>query len=492
MALSYFDESFESLGYWWTPGHMEDARPGYLRYDPARGIRLTLLGPFKPQSVKSFPESPRYPILLGRVTSSPLDTFVTLTDCTYAGGRGVFFSIGTEEFTVNRAYFGAHLEGDDAFRFDAATLFLDYLEHWATESALEMSVEFEHDIPVKHEVRYGKKEMPRAVVGPRTVELDLLRELPLDLTRTVTLSETPCFNVRFESAEHVDTILRDTIFPLQNLSSLASDHRTRIRGLQLSRGAAGNATRVHLLFQQIPGPTGPVPKRLWAEQMLVTSRDVPMERLLTAWLPFAAEHRDLCDLYFSVMYSPTLLSDAAFFMLAQVAEGYHRDQIGGTEQPDDAFQSTRSAVVAAAPQEHQKWLDRKLGLANELSLKTRLHALVKPDRATLKAIFGDTAAFVDLAADTRNYMAHRIVELQKKAATGITLHQLTERLRLLVKACFLRELGLTSDERRTILTRHVTFDRIVRAPQSSPRKQTRTKSSAPAHEKTSVGPRRGK
>jgi hypothetical protein len=137
-------------------------------------------------------------------------------------------------------------------------------------------------------------------------------------------------------------------------------------------------------------------------------------------------------------------------------------------------------------------LDRKLGLANELSLKTRLHALVKPDRATLKAIFGDTAAFVDLAADTRNYMAHRIVELQKKAATGITLHQLIERLRLLVKACFLRELGLTSDERRTILTRHVTFDRIVRAPQSSPRKQARTKSSAPAHEKTSVGPRRGK
>ena len=236
---------------------------------------------------------------------------MTLTDCTYAGGRGVFFSIGTEEFTVNRAYFGAHLEGDDAFRFDAATLFLDYLEHWATESALEMSVEFEHDIPVKHEVRYGKQEMPRAVVGPRTVQLALLRELPLDLTRTVTLSETPCFNVRFESAEHVDTILRDTIFPLQNLSSLASDHRTRIRGLQLSRGAAGDATRVHLLFQQIPGPTGLVPKRLWAEQMLVTSRDVPMERLLTAWLPFAAEHPNggNSDVSF---YRPSLARDNPF------------------------------------------------------------------------------------------------------------------------------------------------------------------------------------
>lgn len=172
-------------------------------------------------------------------------------------------------------------------------------------------------------------------------------------------------------------------------------------------------------------------------------------------------------------------------MLAQVAEGYHRDQIGGTEQPDDAFDATRSAVVAAAPQEHQKWLDRKLGLANELSLKTRLHALVKPDRAALKSIFGDPAAFVDLVANTRNYMAHRIVELQKKAATGITLHQLTERLRLLVKACFLRELGLTSDERRTILTRHVSFTPVVRGPQPPQRKRVSKKQSAPVPDKKS-------
>lgn len=475
MSTSYFDEAFESFGYWWTPGNIDDPRPGQLRYDPTSGLRLTLLGAFEPPPPAQFPAPPRYPILLGRTTDGRLSSFVTLTGCTYVGGGGIVFSVGQEELTVQRVYFGAHLENDEEFRFERADVYLDYLEHWVTESALVMSVDLEHDIPVRHELRYDEKELPQAVVAGRTIELRLLRRLPFDLTRTVTLSEVPYLEVRFDVAEHVDTILRDTVFPLQNLSSLASDHLTRVMALELSRGTGRDATRVQLLYAQLPGPTGAVPARMFAEQMLVTTRDISLERLLTAWVPFATTHRDLCDLYFSVVYSRQLLLDARFFMLAQVAEAYHRDRIGGAERPDPEFQELRKKVVATAPEEHRSWLDRKLGFANELSLPVRLHALVKEDRAPLKTIIGDTASFVDAVVNTRNYMAHRTAKLRAKAAADAALYQLNERLRLLVKACFLRELGATPSEREMLLVRHVSFDRIVRSTAEPPKKKQGTK-----------------
>lgn len=481
MSTTYFDEPFESFGYWWIPGHLDDAKPGQLRYDPHAGLRLTLLGAFEPPPAIQFPASPRYDVLLGRTTDSKLNSVVTLTGCTHMGGSGIVFSIGTEELAVNRAYFGAHLEQADDFHFDRAEVYIDYLEHWVTESALEMSIDLEHDVPVRHELRYGKKETPRAVVGGRTIELGLLRRLPFDLTRTVTLSEVPYLDVRYDAPEHMGTILRDTVFPLQNLSSLASDHLSRVTALELVRGTGRDAKRVHVLYKQVPGPTGTMPTRLYAEQMLVTTRDIGLERLLVAWLPFATNHRDLCDLYFSVVYSPTLLLDAAFFMLAQVAEGYHRDRIGGTEQPEGAFTKRLAELLAAVPTGRRRWLTRKLSLANELSLKTRLHALVKPDRATLRGIIGDTTTFVDSVGDTRNYMAHRIAALRKKAAAGPALYQLNERLRLLVKTCLLRELGTNSEERRAILSRHVALDLIVRAPAKKlvPTKKVRSSKRGP-------------
>src|SRR5688572_25276820 len=100
MSTSYFNESFESLGYWWLPGQIDDPKPGRLRYDPADGLRLTLLGSFKIPPAAEFPAPPLYPLLLGRLVASPISPMVTLTGCSYLGGNGSPFSIGTEGLAV--------------------------------------------------------------------------------------------------------------------------------------------------------------------------------------------------------------------------------------------------------------------------------------------------------------------------------------------------------------------------------------------------------
>jgi hypothetical protein len=38
MSTTYFDEAFESFGYWWPAGNIDDPMPGQLRYDPASGL----------------------------------------------------------------------------------------------------------------------------------------------------------------------------------------------------------------------------------------------------------------------------------------------------------------------------------------------------------------------------------------------------------------------------------------------------------------------
>jgi hypothetical protein len=223
------------------------------------------------------------------------------------------------------------------------------------------------------------------------------------------------------------------------------------------RNAAGEKKQVRLLFQQVPKRVEPV-RYLFAEQMLFTTRDIPFAQIVEKWVRFANAFSDICDLYFSVMYGRGLLRDAGFFMLMQVAEAYHRERYPGSEIPQEDYDNKKKkSIIDSAPTEYRGWLTEKLRYANELTLRKRLRSLIADDKDGLDLVVPDGASFIGKLVDTRNYMAHRTDELRLVAASGVELHYLSANLRVLLKLCFLRELGCSPAERKVIISRHLRF-----------------------------------
>jgi hypothetical protein len=451
---------------WWVPGKETEARSGELRYDPRSGILLTLLGEFTlPRELRADNALSSYPMLIGRVVDCPHGEVVTLTGCTAIRAvHGIFGGLGTEALAVNRAFFGVDLETEQDFCFDHANVYIDQLTNWIAESTLKIAVEFEGEIPTNHSVHFESTPPVEAVIDDCRISIEFLRELPLGFARTLKIAEMPFFSIAYGEPKPIDVILRNVIFPLQNLSTLASDHISEITAVDLQhRNAAGEKKQVRLLFQQVPDRLEPV-RYLYAEQMLFTTRDTPFVQMVEHWIGFAVAFSDICDLYFSVVYGRGLLRDAAFFMLMQVAEAYHRERYPGAEIPQEEYDGLKKKlIVENAPAEYRVWLKEKLRYANELTLRKRLRGLIAADKEALESVVSDEASFIGKLVDTRNYMAHRTDELRSVAASGVELHYLSIKLRVLLKLCFLRELGCSSDERKMIILRHLRFSGLVHA-----------------------------
>jgi hypothetical protein len=232
------------------------------------------------------------------------------------------------------------------------------------------------------------------------------------------------------------------------------------------RNTAGERKQVRLLFQQMPERLEPV-RYLYAEEMLLTTRDVPFAIMVERWIRFANAFTDICDLYFSVVYGRGLLRDAAVFMLMQVAEAYHRERYPGTEIPSEEYETRKKKVIVeSAPVEYRTWLKEKLKYANELTLRKRLRTLIADDKDALTSVIDNEEHFISKLINTRNYMAHRTEELRLLAASGVELHYLSVKLSVMLKLCFLRELGRSGAERKEIISRHLRFSGLVRASHS--------------------------
>jgi len=465
-SAEYFREPFQCFGMWWVPGHDDDVFSGELRYHPTSGLSLTIVRQvIPPRELRPDNALSSYEVLCGRVVDCPRGDVVSLTGCTAIRAvRGLFSGLGTEEFSVDRAYFGVDFATSDDFRFDRADVYIDQLTNWIAYSTLSRGIDYDGEVPTDNTLHFDQNLKIESDADDCRITVEFLKQLPLGFARTVTISETPFFSIMYTEPQPIDYILRTAVFPLQNLSTLASNHISELTAVELSRpGATGKKERVRLLFRQVPERSEPV-KYLYAEQMLFTTRDMPFARMVVHWLRFARALPDICDLYFSVVYARGLLRDAAFFMLMQVAEAYHRDRYPGTEIPQDEYDKTKKkSIVASAPEQYRSWLGEKLRYSNELTLRKRLRTLLAEDADALALIVDSTHALVGKLVDTRNYMAHRTDELRAVAASDVELRYLVEKLRILLKLCLLRELGCTPEKRQEIITRHLRLSGSLQA-----------------------------
>jgi len=101
----------------------------------------------------------------------------------------------------------------------------------------------------------------------------------------------------------------------------------------------------------------------------------------------------------------------------------------------------RIEEIKYAIPKHADWLEEELKYSNELTLRSRLRELLSIHQKLISSLVDDIGGLVDTVVDTRSYLVHNDPESKGKAAEGKELFTLTRKLRILLEACLMAEIG---------------------------------------------------
>jgi hypothetical protein len=174
-----------------------------------------------------------------------------------------------------------------------------------------------------------------------------------------------------------------------------------------------------------------------------------LENAVIGWQEGFKTFRDALDFYFSI--DPESDTDVAlehhFLSVLDALESYHR-RVGKKQfnlLPESAHEARLKAVLESAPLEHRDWLKNRLLYSNEVSLRSRVKQLYDEQPANVKNLLGNKNEFAGNIVDTRNYLIHHSPVLKASALAGLQLWRATKKVRLVLQACFLQQMGLPDD-----------------------------------------------
>jgi len=275
-----------------------------------------------------------------------------------------------------------------------------------------------------------------------------LRFWPL-LTRrpdVATIKQDECLEVRMEGRDtlkdYMQTVTRFEHFLTLATGSLVGTPSIKAIVRTDGAGTANGPILVDILYQ--PVRNAPRRKRPGIEKPLFTLPEIAghEESCFRNWFTKADWLDPVCALYFGTLYNPSRYLELNFLTFIQAVEAYHRRASDETDRPPDEHAARMKTILDAAPAEHRGWLREKLRYSNELSLRRRLKRLFSQFSYLLDDLIPDRGTTISEICENRNYLTHYDATLKSRAASGTRLLLLVEVLKLLLQACFLRELGL--------------------------------------------------
>ena len=152
--------------------------------------------------------------------------------------------------------------------------------------------------------------------------------------------------------------------------------------------------------------------------------------------------------------SPTV--NTRFLAAAQAAESYHRSLGTGLYMDQQIYDAILPDLLRHIPEsiqgDHRVSLKNRFKYGNEYSLRKRLADLFQriPENAQTR-IANDCSKFINRVVNTRNYYTHYDHTAQDSAFSGKDAYIAAERLRILVIANLLHDLGVADDKLSSVL-----------------------------------------
>lgn len=457
------DTAFESWGRFSETMTAPPVVPGRLSYDPLKGVNLELAGSPTGDDLHALVKMPYLPTLYGRLVNG---TLLTLVDCiitnTQMGAGAV--ALPTALF-ANRMLVGAHVENLDQLNIKSYTVEFSSLANWTCAS------------PVKLDMPTTDGKCPGVDIRfrhPDPIDIDLPeRDFDLNISHVWKTSQpSGSFAIHWHAGvtitAHDSMVLADgsqIAWQCQNLMSLLIGDDLSVKSIAIkpldpvSEGTIGS--QLQLIYRQRGEHDHP---DLHAAQMLLpyslVKEDFP--QIVAKWF-MRSEQAVLAT---NVLFGSQLLQSPAlnvkFLAITQAAESYHRSLGTGVYMKQDEYEAAIKAFLSHMPTvirgDHKQSLKKRLEYGNEHALRKRLTEMLKriPKDARSR-IAGHVPKFVTKVVDTRNYFTHYDHASEKKALKGKDALVACERLRILVVANLLHDLGIKDETVLSVLERNREF-----------------------------------
>jgi hypothetical protein len=390
---TYHDERVVH-GLWWVAEAAAHRVAGLLRYGSRRGILLELSTDLLPGLAgnregqqKRWCERPS--VILGQ--SDGNREIFTITDARA-------FSIGPElRFFANHVLVGQHLPNIEVAGFLQIHFELEYLEAWAGGPLLARDAQ--------------DKE---TAFEPRTIFAFQTETGHYELQ----CHAYPFFRERESGSAYTCTVLATMSEPLE-LPGVMAEIEKFVSLMTILVGALVRPRRVSV--SQVPEKEQLEVIASWAKtsfrslshhDMLVPlyALGAQAEAVFSKWFADWAVLRQSVAMLLTAC--STTYTTASFLCLVSGLESFHRATMNGKYLADEEFEGWQQKLSAALPRDMPPPLREKLeqtyAYANEVSLRSRLTALLRDvlGLPSLEYSQKDRKGFVGFVVNTRNQLAH--------------------------------------------------------------------------------------
>jgi len=169
------------------------------------------------------------------------------------------------------------------------------------------------------------------------------------------------------------------------------------------------------------------------------------------WLSHDPRFQPVKDLFFYTLYSGDNSPTNRLLNLAHALEAYHRYRIGGQYVDKDIYESFREEIISSLPSsipsDLRDALKGRIKYGNQFSFRKRLGSLLSSLEPKLRRLVTtNEEPFVKAVVASRNYNVHFDEEDEALAVKGADILFLNQRLELLLRIFFMRDLGFNDSE----------------------------------------------
>jgi hypothetical protein len=486
---------------------------GRLLYTPASGIEVELVE--SPVGAGQLLQGnvPEIGTLFGQLVDG---TLVTLLDC-HIGTAAVQIGVGIGSSTkiiANTAVFGRHVADLDQLPIKTMALELSSLSNWTGSTPMRLNlveqegrgagfdvtirrpppiqvplVQHDFDIEIAHSLSlqpsytgftsHWAAEID--VTAKQSLPFQKMRELTWQTQNLISLLVGERLSVRAATLIPADQqppppILREQIairafslYSARDPAAASADDNWYEAERQLRQARAITIRPpLKLIFQQVGKHDQPEVHPALMLLPYPVIRDV-FSTMVERWFSRSEQAVLATNVFFGSQDFKSPAVNVKFLSVAQAAESYHRSLGTGVYMDQAAFDAAMQQFTTHMPAviqgDHRHSLINRLRYGNEHSMRRRLAAMFEriPESAALR-IAGHVTRFINKFVDTRNYFTHYDHASRANAFGGKDAYNAAERMRILVVANLLHDLGIHHSDLLRVLEGHQEFRHWMNEP----------------------------
>jgi len=437
---------------------------GQLLYEPDKGVEL-ILGK-TPEDMDPFASAapPFQRTFYGWLSDGTLVTlygcFITSSTIHIGPGLG-----SPTRLRVTRALFGRHVADPDALPVRQYRTELSSLAQWTCSQAIWQKL-------VKNDTNaYGLDVTCRQ---PATIEVRLPeKDFDFQITHALPYQRSvDSFAVNWRAAvtvaAHDNLALRaiqDIAWQCGYLLTLLVGHPLTARAIVFTTAQEDEASAEPPPLQLLYKQRGQEEQRhLHPAEMMLPYAHIKdlLPSMVKKWFERSEQAVLATNVFFGSQSHQSPSVNVKFLAITQSVESYHRSLGTGLymdqalyEESIDELCSHMPAVIQGA---HRRSVKSRLRYGNEYSLRKRLSEMFGrlPDDAR-SWIANNVETFIDRTVDTRNYFTHYDRTSESNALKGKDAYIAAERLRILLVANLLMDLGIEAQHLMKVLMRNQEF-----------------------------------